>query len=340
MLAGFSVAACGAESEDDALNETSEAVIAAQAPIAPDLNANSQNQLGEISGLAASVQYPGFVWMHRDGYAADRPSREFIYAMKIVDRKLVPFTGASGTYPTREFSFSAGLSIANNNWEDMALGTDVTDNAGTSLYVGDIGNNGGGRNLYQVYQFQEPNPTGTNTVIGALQATWKFAYPTSAKLLNGDYPNCETMFYLDRNLYILTKESSPRVYRFPPSFYTAPSKTHTLEQVGGTTRLVGGGSNPSYAGFSSDHQRFMVGSHGKFFVYKMAANTLVGDALVKAMLLTAGNPDDYNHAVGNPVNGAALNTEGGTFEAGTKNLILATESKKVFHWPQASIETP
>jgi len=79
----------------------------------------------------------------------------------------------------------------------------------------------------------------------------------------------------------------------------------------------------------------MIGGHERFFVYKMGANTLVGDALVKAMLLTPGNPDDFDHAI---TTTAKLNAEGGTFEMGTKNVIIASESKMVFHWPQASIE--
>ena len=61
-----------------------------------DLNQGSQNSLGEVSGIVASTQYPGFVWMHRDGFAADRPSRERLYVMKVVNRDLVAFNAPSG----------------------------------------------------------------------------------------------------------------------------------------------------------------------------------------------------------------------------------------------------
>jgi hypothetical protein len=343
MVLALFAAACGVATEDEVTEltgESSDALVSAETPIAPDLNAGSANKLGETSGLAASTQYPGFIWMHRDGYAADRPSREFVYAMKIVDRKLVPFTGSSGTYPTREFSFASSVNITNNNWEDMAVGLDVRDNAGWSIYVGDIGNNSGGRNNYQIYQFKEPNPAGSSTVVPALEATWKFAYPPSAKTSTGEFPNCETMFVLDRNIYIVTKESSPRIYRLPTGFHTDPSKTYTLVQVvnGSTQRLVGGPSNPSYGGFSSDRRRFMIGSHQRFFVYDLSAATsaLTGDALVKASLLAAGNGPDHAHDIAN----TKLNTEGGTFELGTQNVVFATESKMVFHWPAANIDAP
>ena len=33
-----------------------------------------------------------------------------------------------------------------------------------------------------------------------------------------------------------------------------------------------------------------------------------------------------------------LNTEGGTYQVGTHDLVFATESKMVFHWPQADAE--
>ena len=309
-------------------------------PIASNLNEGSVNSLGETSGLAASTTYPGFIWMHRDGYAADRPSRERLYVMKVVNRKLTSFTGGSGTFPTREFTIASSLPVENLNWEDMTAGDDVRSGAGASLYIGDIGNNSGGRNSYKIYQVAEPNPTGSNTTIASLQATWRFAYPTSARLANGDYPNCETMFLLDRNLYIVTKESSPRIYRFPTTFYENPGATHTLVQVtnGATTRIVRSVSQPSYGGFSADHQRFMIGAHARFFVYTLAANTLKGDALVKAMLLTPGRKEAFAHDVSDRAKYPKLNTEGATFEVGTKNIVFATEGKMVFHWPQSEIE--
>jgi hypothetical protein len=337
----------GAPAEEDLEGLSGDMAQVSQAldatvPIAGDLNAGSQNELGEVSGLAASPDYPGFIWMHRDGYSADPASREFVYVMKVVNRALVSFPGSIGTYPTRKFSFAADVSIKNTNWEDIAVGPDVRDGAGISLYVGDIGNNNGGRALYQIYQFAEPNPAGTSSTIGSLQATWKFSYPDSARLSNGDYPNCETMFLRDGMLYLITKESNPRIYRFPANFAASPGATHTLVQVtnGSTTTVVGPVGNPSYGQFSADGTRFMIGTHKYFWVYTLPASGSTGDALVKAMLLTPANNYDWTQAVGNLNTFPNLNTEGGTFEAGSKNLVFGTESRQVYHWPQASYEAP
>jgi hypothetical protein len=331
------------ELDDEASAESVDALaVDPEVPIAPNLNQNSANVLGEVSGIVATPSYPGFVWMHRDGFAADRPSRERLYAMKVVDRQLVAFNGSSGTYPTREFTFASGITMENLNWEDIALGTNVATNSGTSLYIGDIGNNSGGRTSYKIYQIAEPNPAGSSSVVPALQATWKFKYPSSAQLANGKWPNCETMFHLDRNLYIVTKESQPRVYRFPASFHSQPSVTHTLVPVvnGSVTRVVGAGGNPSFASFSSDHTRFMIGSHKKFFVYEIANSALTGDALVRAAMLTQGNPPEWNHEISDTSEYPNLNTEGGSYQIGSKDLLFVTEGKMAFHWPEANTESP
>lgn len=345
LVASLFGSGCFAEAalEDDAesTGEGSDALaVDPEVPIAPDLNKNKSHNLGEASGMVASPNHAGFVWIHRDGLSTDRVSRERLYAAKIVNRKLVPFTGATGTYPTREFTFANGLALENINWEDIAIGKNAISDAGTSLYIGDVGNNKGSRNAYKIYQFAEPNPTASSAVVPALQATYKFAYPTSAKLSNGEWPNCETMFYLDRNLYIVTKESDPRVYRFPTSFHAQPNATHTLVPVvnGGTTRVVGAVGNPSYASFSSDRARFVIGGHKQFYVYEVSQPTLTGDALVKSVLLTPGSPEDANHAIASASAFPKLNTEGGTYVFGTHDVLLVTEGKLMFHWPAADAE--
>lgn len=224
------------------------------------------------------------------------------------------------------------------------MGPDVRTGTWWSLYIGDVGNNPpkgevyGRRNLYQIYQLQEPNPVGGSSVIPALQATWRFKYPTTA---TGRYPNCEVLFHLDGKIYLITKEREPRIFRLPDGFAQSPSGVHTLVPVtNGTVKgVVGAVSRPSYASYSWDRKRFMVGGHTQFHVYSMTQHSLTGDAFVRAMLLTAGkNQDTTKRIAHNPP--AALNTEGGTYEPGTKNVILGTESKLLFHWPRANIEAP
>jgi hypothetical protein len=305
-------------------------------PIAADLNAGTSNKLGELSGMIRSAQYPGFVWMHRDGHQTEM--REELFAMKLSNRKLVAFTGSSGTHPTRRFTFASGVAIDNKNWEEIALGPDVRDQAGQSLYIGDVGNNTGSRNSYQIYQLAEPNPTGSSTTIGSLEATWKFAYPSSAKI-GDDFPNCEAMFLLDRNIYIVTKESQPRIYRFPDGYTSAPGTTHTLVQVvnGGTTRVVGAPGNPSYGQLNRARSRFVMGNHQNFKIWLLGSSGLAGDALVRKMLLDPSAPPRYAKAISADTS-PSMNAEGATFDAGSDDVVFGTESKRVYHWPAANYQ--
>lgn len=321
---------------EDSGDGASPALVDPTVPIAPDLNAGSVNSLGELSGMVKSVQFPGFVWMHRDGHQTE--PRIELFAMKVSGRRLVSFSGASGTYPTRRFGFGGGLPIDNNNWEEIALGTDLRDGDGQSLYIGDIGNNKGGRNNYQIYQLAEPNPTGSSSTISSLQATWRFAYPSSAKI--GDkYPNCEAMFLLDRNLYIVTKEGQPRVYRFPDGFYNSPGAMHTLVQVvnGGTTRVVGAASTPSYAQFNQARTRLVMGNHKVFKIWILGPNSLTGDALVRRMLLDPALPPSHTRTISKDTS-PKMNAEAATFDAGSDDVLIGTESKRIYHWPAANYQ--
>ena len=72
-------------------------------------------------------------------------------------------------------------------------------------------------------------------------------------------------------------------------------------------------------------------------IWVLGANSDTGDALVRNMLLTPSRPPDYTKTI-DPTPVSALNTEGGTWESGTKNLILGSESRMVYHWPQARYE--
>ena len=314
----------------------SPAVASPQTPIVADLNAGGGNKLGELSGMAHSDTHPGFVWMHRDGHQTE--DRRELFAMKVVGRKVVAFTGAIGSAPTRRFTFGGGVTIKNTNWEELAVGVDVRDGAGPSIFIGDIGNNNGGRNAYQVYQFAEPDPTGASSTVAALEATWKFAYPASAKI-GAEYPNCESMFVLDRNIYIVTKESQPRVYRFPDGFAAAPGTTHTLVPVvnGSTVRVVGGAGNPSYAQLNRARTRFVMGNHGSFKVWTLAATALTGDALVRRMLLDPANTPKFTKQISTDTT-PSMNAEGATFDGGTDDVLIGTESKRLYHWPAANYE--
>ncbi len=93
--------------------------------------------LNESSGLTASHLNPGVFWSHND---SGRVGRLFAFT---ADGQAV----ATLTIPdVRVF-----------DWEDLALGPNAAGQAFAALYIGDIGDNGGGRDVVSVFRLPEPD---------------------------------------------------------------------------------------------------------------------------------------------------------------------------------------
>jgi hypothetical protein len=114
----------------------------------------STPDLDETSGIAASRNHPGVLWMHNDSGGGS-----FVYA---VDR--------TGAYLGR-----FELDVAAFDWEDMAIGPGP-DPSTDYLYLGDIGDNLHIRNSITVYRVAEPDPAvGGGTI--ATVARFDLTYP-------------------------------------------------------------------------------------------------------------------------------------------------------------------
>jgi hypothetical protein len=148
----------------------------------------------EGSGVAASRTYPGIFWM-----ISDSGNPAHLYA---VDQ-----SGAT----KRVFDVSGS---ANIDWEDIAI-----DESGR-IWIGDIGDNGGGRSSYVVYRMNEPNPYGSATSVSA--TAYKFVYP------NGSH-DAEALFIWQNTPYVVQKRGVSEVYAFPT---LDSSRTVTLKYVG------------------------------------------------------------------------------------------------------------
>ncbi len=91
------------------------------------------DKLAEISGCAVSTRNPGVLWVHNDsGDGAN------LYAVRLSDGTLLATVRLSGVKAV--------------DWEDMAL-------SNGRLFVGDIGDNGGGRKSVQIHSVDEPRIT-------------------------------------------------------------------------------------------------------------------------------------------------------------------------------------
>jgi hypothetical protein len=141
-----------------------------------ELGTVSTKRLTEISGLAASRQNPGILWMHNDGAAKE------VFAVKL-----------NGQLAAR-FKFDVDV----EDLEDIAIGPGPV--AGIDyLYLGDIGDNSQTRREIRVIRFPEPSIDKDRALKDV--ETFRLAYPDAAF-------DAEALMVdpLTRDVYIMTKE--------------------------------------------------------------------------------------------------------------------------------------
>lgn len=157
----------------------------------------ARKKLREISGIAASLQYKGLLYLHEDNGHSNR-----LYLTNDKGANLGRLT-ISGTF--------------NRDWEDLAIGPGPLPDH-DYIYVADIGDNNAWHCTLQIYRFPEP--------VLNMQALPVRRTIKKADVISLRYPdrahNAEAILFdpLTRDLYIATKEDdSCRVYvaRFPQS---------------------------------------------------------------------------------------------------------------------------
>ena len=167
------------------------------------------DKLPEVSGLVASVQTPGLLWMHND--SGDEPR---IYGISPQGRIITEVVLQGATHM---------------DWEDIARGPGPVQGA-SYLYIADIGDNSARRSAITIYRIREPQ---IDTSIRAARLTiaadsvesFTLRYPDGAR-------DAEAMIVDPRSgeIVIVTKrEQRCRVY----TIATLPvsTATATLEYV-------------------------------------------------------------------------------------------------------------
>lgn len=147
---------------------------------------------GEMSGLASSRQYPGWVWGVRD---SGNPAS--LYALRQLD-------GRPGEFSMREFPVPG---LTNRDWEDLVYGEEGGKGV---LYIVDAA-------AKTVYKVSEPDPraAGKPAVLGR----YRYAFPDASPAGTcGPKDNVEAAFLfppLTGQLHLVRKMSSPAgVYQF------------------------------------------------------------------------------------------------------------------------------
>ncbi|MCZ7639476.1 MAG: hypothetical protein M5U12_27580 [Verrucomicrobia bacterium] len=227
----------------------------------------SGGQLKEISGLAASRQHPGLLWVHNDGTDGR------LFAVRTNGQLAAVFR----------------LPCPVEDLEDIARGPGGP--AGTDfLYVGDIGDNAEERATVRVHRVPEPAPRpGTSprqpaTLTGVETLTLRYPDgPHDAEALLCDPWTGE--------LLIVTKQKKrARVYRAPADAWTSPGVVRLSFLCEVPFAQVSAGD------ISPDGRRLLLRREGAAVMWTRAAGEPLATALAEAPLPAAviGPPSEPN----------------------------------------------
>jgi len=197
----------------------------------------------ETSGLALGRRTPGVLWTHND--SGNEP---VLFALDTAGVLLgqVRVTGA-------------GLV----DWEDLGAGP---CEAGTCLFIADIGDNLGLRDSVTIYVVPEPLPTDVET---APAIAFHARYPDGAR-------DAEAVFVLTSgDIYIVSKGGRGPIalYRFPLTAQV-PGTTATLERIRELWPRSSPGSRVTGATISPDGRWVMTRTYRMLFRY--STDELIG----------------------------------------------------------------
>lgn len=151
----------------------------------------------EPSGIVKSQKYSGLYWVHND-----KGNKARLFAITAKGELIKP-AGVLGY---------DGIQIKNADnvdWEDITC-----DDQGF-LYLADMGNKNSDRRDLAIYKVAEPDPQSETSV--KFEAKYPVYYPDQKAFppASGNY-NCESMFWSEGNLFVLTKhetDANTRLYR-------------------------------------------------------------------------------------------------------------------------------
>jgi hypothetical protein len=211
---------------------------------APATTGTEPSSLTELSGLVASRKNPGVLYAHNDS-----GSNSTLIVMSDV------------AAPLGQFVLSNVTAV---DWEDVAVGP---CDAGSCIFVGEIGDNNLAYASRAVYRFAEPNlsptaPMGTQMVTADVLT---FVYPDGRH-------NAETLLVepTSGDIFVITKVSNvaSTVYRMPKPF--TPGTQVTMEKVGDLSLpasaglVTGGDVHPCGT-------RMLIRTYPMIYEFKLAA---------------------------------------------------------------------
>jgi hypothetical protein len=162
----------------------------------PAAKSQSLPALPEASGAGLSRRTPGLIWSLNDSGEA-----------------VVHAIDATGAARGRVLIPNAAV----DDWEDISVAPCA---GGSCLYIADIGDNNRARRGITVFRVPEPQPQDAQS---APAEVFTARYPDGAH-------DAEALFVAGGDLFILTKDRTAALYRFPKPLQAGA--TVTLERVG------------------------------------------------------------------------------------------------------------
>jgi hypothetical protein len=144
----------------------------------------TDSRVNELSGLAASVRFPGILWANNDSGDTNR-----VYAIdsSTCQVKAVVKMSGAGYY----------------DYESIAMGRDGSGNP--EIWVGDTGDNSRSRANVQLYRFSEPTSLKDQTVtVKKVTVTWSDGKRDSESMFVEPVPN--------GRVFLVSKEANSGVY--------------------------------------------------------------------------------------------------------------------------------
>lgn len=209
------------------------------------------DDLAEVSGLAASRIHPGYLWAEEDSGNGDQiqlisPTGQIVARFSIEEAK-------------------------NRDWEDIAVGPGPIPGK-SYIYVADIGDNRRWRSEKVIYRFPEP------TLVGP-------ARPFDGQITNAEAirlylpdgsQNAEAILLdpITRDLFLISKGTYSAVYRaaYPQSLTQSTQMTPLV-------RIPF--DHATSAAVSTDGHEILIRTYEQIFYYSRREGETIGDALAR-----------------------------------------------------------
>jgi hypothetical protein len=231
-------------------------------------------KLEEVSGLAASVNNPGLLWVHND---SGNDAEIFLIDSKVDIQQTYVLAG-----------------IDNRDWEDIVVGPGP-DSAKQYIYIAEIGDNEAIYQWKNIYRFEEPSWT----VKGGRKSKDPediiiTEFDTITFQLPGERKDTEALIIdpSTRDLFIFSKREEP-VYIYQLPFPQETRDTTTAIELGlvRLTQIVAGD-------ISADGNEILLKNYNHIYYWKNSSNKPLAELLQEEPLEIPYDVEPQGESIG------------------------------------------